>query len=64
MRAQMHLRNIFVTLNIVDMAKPEIYMTFAAEKFDGEGRLIDPDYRTQVENFMTAFDAWIDRVTA
>jgi chromate reductase len=64
MRAQMHLRNIFVTLNILDLNKPEVYVTFASDKFDADGRLVDEDTRRHVKSFLEAFEAWIDRVAA
>ena len=60
MRAQIHLRQIFVPLNVQGLNKPEIFVTFAKEKFDEDGRLIDEDFRNQVAAQLTAFKAWIE----
>jgi len=60
MRAQIHLRQIFVPLNIQGLNKPEIFVTFAKEKFDEDGHLIDEDFRSQIAAQMTAFKAWIE----
>jgi chromate reductase len=40
-RAQYHLRQSFVYLDIHAVNKPEVFVTFAAQKFDDQGRLLD-----------------------
>jgi chromate reductase len=40
-RAQYHLRQTFITLNMRCVVQPELIVTFAAQKFDGDGRLAD-----------------------
>jgi chromate reductase len=60
MRAQIHLRQIFVPLNIQGLNKPEIFVTFAKDKFNADGRLIDEDFRNQVAAQMAAFKSWIE----
>lgn len=40
-RAQYHLRQVFITLNMHCVVQPELIVTFAAQKFDESGRLID-----------------------
>ena len=40
-RAQYHLRQVFITLNMRCVVQPELIVTFAAQKFDETGRLID-----------------------
>lgn len=40
-RAQYHLRQTFVFLNMYPVNKPELIVTFAAEKLDEKGRLKD-----------------------
>ena len=40
-RAQYHLRQIFVYLNMYPINVPEVIVTFAQEKFDANGKLID-----------------------
>ncbi len=40
-RAQYHLRQVCVALNIKVLNKPEVFVMKANEKFDGHGHLID-----------------------
>lgn len=41
-RAQYHLRQSFVYLNVYAVNRPEVIVTFAPEKFDDSGNLKDP----------------------
>jgi chromate reductase len=40
-RVQYHLRQTFVFLNMSAVNKPEVFVTFAAQKFDDKGKLLD-----------------------
>jgi chromate reductase, NAD(P)H dehydrogenase (quinone) len=40
-RAQYHLRQIFVFLNMYPVNGPEVIVPFAQDKFDATGKLID-----------------------
>lgn len=40
-RAQYHLRQVFVFLDMYPVNKPEVFITFAGQKFDKQGRLSD-----------------------
>src|SRR3972149_11583933 len=40
-RAQYHLRQIFVFLNMHPLNRPEVFVTFASKKIDEQGRLTD-----------------------
>jgi len=40
-RAQYHLRQIFVFLNMYPINRPEVMVNFAADKFDSNGNLSD-----------------------
>ena len=42
-RAQHHLRQIFVFLNMYPINRPEVIVTFAQDKFDENGKLLDDD---------------------
>src|SRR5215469_18065719 len=44
-RAQYHLRQTFIFLNMYPMNSPELIVNFAQNKFDSNGRLIDEDTR-------------------
>jgi chromate reductase, NAD(P)H dehydrogenase (quinone) len=59
MRAQLHLRQILSGMNVLLLVKPEVYVTFAGEKFDSEGRLIDDEVSEQISAQLSAFADWI-----
>ena len=42
-RAQLHLRQVLLDLNMYAVNKPEVLVSFAERKFDADGRLLDPD---------------------
>jgi chromate reductase, NAD(P)H dehydrogenase (quinone) len=44
-RAQYHLRQSFVFLDMYSVNKPEVFITFAPQKFDESGRLTDETAR-------------------
>lgn len=41
MRAQLHLRQVFVHIGVVPVPEPELYLTFAKDKFNALGELSD-----------------------
>ena len=47
-RAQYHLRQIFVYLNMYPINRPEVIVTFAQNKFDSNGKLIYEN----IQNFL------------
>lgn len=51
-RAQYHLRQIFVALNMHPLNQPEILMSSAQEKFDSSGHLIDPKAREKIRELL------------
>ncbi len=51
-RAQYHLRQSFVFLNAFTINKPEVMVSFAPEKFDGEGRLKDDKTKEVVRKML------------
>jgi chromate reductase len=57
-RAQYHLRQACVWLNMYPMNHPEIMVPFAQEKVDEKGRLIDKMTRETIKEFLAAFVAW------
>jgi len=62
MRAQLHLRQIFVTLDIHGLNKPELFIPFAPEKFDDAGNVTDPAVREQIEKQLVALQQWVNRL--
>lgn len=61
-RAQLALRHSLQGNGALAMPQPEVFVTFARDKFDGMGSLTDPATREFVARFMAAFAAWIARV--
>ena len=53
-RAQYHLRQVAVFLDMHVLNKPEVFVTKAKEKFDADGKLTDEMTRTQVANQLVA----------
>jgi chromate reductase len=51
-RAQYHLRQVFVYLNMHPVNKPEVMIPIAHEKFDKTGRLIDPKAREKISELL------------
>jgi len=47
-RAQYQLRQVFVTLNMHPLNKPEIMVASAQDKFDAQGNLTDPKARQKI----------------
>ncbi|MDO8688372.1 MAG: hypothetical protein Q7K41_07280, partial [Dehalococcoidales bacterium] len=57
-RAQYHLRQVFVTLNMHPVNKPEIFVTLANQKFDDKGTLTDEKTREFVKKLLEALVTW------
>ncbi len=57
-RAQYHLRQIMVFLEMFPINRPEVMLPFAAQAFDSEGRLIDPKARDLVKNMLKVLYDW------
>jgi len=57
-RAQYHLRQSFVFLNMHTINRPEVLVTFAPQKFDSEGRLLDEQARKLIAELLKALVAW------
>jgi chromate reductase len=57
-RAQYHLRQSFVFLNMFPLNRPEIMVPFVEKKVDQEGRIIDETTRRLVGELLYALIAW------
>jgi len=53
-RAQYHLRQVFVVLNVHTLNRPEVIVTFAAQKFDEKGNLTDQATADKVRELLMA----------
>ncbi|MFZ4773148.1 MAG: NADPH-dependent FMN reductase [Chlamydiia bacterium] len=53
-RAQYHLRQILLALNMHALNKPELMVSSAQDKFDQEGKLIDSNTRKKIGELLEA----------
>ncbi len=53
-RAQYHLRQTLLFFDVKAVTKPEVFVTFAAQKFDQKGNLIDTATRSVVADLLKA----------
>ncbi len=63
-RAQYHLRQSFVFLNMHPINKPEVIVTFADKKFDKNGLLTDVYTQERVRALLEALKEWAIRLGA
>jgi chromate reductase len=61
-RAQYHLRQTFVFLNMHPLNRPEVMISNAAQRFDADGRLVDPTSRSRVEQLLKELVVWSRRL--
>jgi chromate reductase, NAD(P)H dehydrogenase (quinone) len=61
-RAQYHLRQTCVFLNMLPLNKPEVFVPAAQTKFDPSGRLTDETVRVRVRELLEALAAWTRRL--
>ena len=61
-RAQYHLRQVFVTLNIFTINQPEVMIGNAAERFDAQGNLTDDKTKDLIRKLLHALAEWTERI--
>jgi chromate reductase, NAD(P)H dehydrogenase (quinone) len=61
-RAQYHLRQTCVFLNMLPLNKPEVFVPAAQTKFDASGRLTDETVRTRIRELLEALLVWTRRL--
>src|SRR4030067_1094461 len=57
-RAQYHLRQVFVFLNMHPFNRPEVLVAFAKEKFDENGRLKDEMSKKFIKELLEGLVVW------
>jgi len=57
-RAQYHLRQVFVFLNMHAVNRPEVMISSAAERFDEQGNLKDENTRKHIRNLLVSLVEW------
>ena len=60
-RAQYHLRQCFVFLNMYPMNRPEVMVPFVQEKVDPDGNLTDQKTREKIKEFLESLVRWARR---
>lgn len=57
-RAQYHLRQMFVFLNVFALNRPEVMIPYAADKFDKSGNLTDQNTRERIRELVEELAGW------
>ncbi len=57
-RAQYHLRQSFVFLNMHPLNQPEVMVSVAQEKIDQNGRVTDPKTREKIKELLASLVTW------
>ncbi len=57
-RAQMHLRQAFLSMGAIVIPEPEVYVTFAEDKFNQLGELTDHTARDQIKALIENLADW------
>ncbi len=57
-RAQYNLRQMFVFLNMYPINRPEVMVSFAGEKIDEKGRVVDAKTREKIGELLESLIAW------
>lgn len=63
-RAQYHLRQVFVTLNMHCINRPEVFVAFANQKIDENGKVKDEPTREKIRELVESLVAWTRRLKA
>lgn len=62
--AQHHLRQVLTYLNMPTMQQPEFYLQHVSDKMNDQGEITDQSTSEHIENFWSAFVAWIRLINA
>jgi len=60
-RAQLHMRQILIYSDAPCMSQPEVLIPRAQERFDADGKLIEPTTRELLTRYGVAFEAFVAR---
>jgi len=63
-RAQYHLRQTFVFLDVHPINRPEVMVPFAADKIDANGKVTDEKTRQKIKESLKSLVAWTRRLKA
>jgi chromate reductase len=60
-RAQYHLRQTFVYINMHPLNRPEVMVPFAADKIDSSGKVTDEKTRRKIKELIESLVMWARR---
>jgi chromate reductase len=63
-RAQYHLRQMFVFLNMYPINRPELIVPFAQDKFDANGKLLDYNTKKFLGQLLENLANWTRKLVA
>ena len=63
-RAQYHLRQVCVFLDLHVLNKPEVFCNAFSESFDQNGKLVDERIHKLISTQLSAFQSWTNRICA
>ena len=61
-RAQYHLRQCFVFLNMYPVNQPEVLIASAAQRFNDQGELTDETSKELIRKLLAELVAWTTRL--
>ena len=61
-RAQYHLRQVFVFLNMYALNRPEVMISNVAERFDEQGNLKDENTAKHIRNLLQSLVEWAQQL--
>ena len=61
-RAQYHLRQICVFVNVLPVNRPEVMLSGAAKLFDADGRLTDESTRKFIGDLLVSLESWTNHL--
>jgi len=61
-RAQYHLRQVFVFLDMWALTRPEVMIANAAQRFDEHGNLVDESSRKHIRDLLESLVQWTQRL--
>jgi chromate reductase len=59
-RAQYQLRQVFIFPDIITLNKPEVMISYAKEKFDNDGNLVDLETRDKIKELLEALIDFVE----
>jgi chromate reductase len=63
-RAQYHLRQVCVFLDLHVLNKPEVFCNAFSNSFDQDGKLVDERIQELISTQLSAFQSWTNRICA